>query len=322
MGHPTLSVSRRIAACWIIAMSWANLSARADTLWLNGNGQPRFGRVVSRPDTGDVLFRLRGEDNAYSEQTFARDEIALLVVNIDVPRLESLDPSRLHQYRDYAEELAGQKIDPEARDLAIRLYLIAAAGAHGRNEPDLVESALNGLPELARNELEHEEFARLQLLHARTPRKESTATGQSVIKQEPATSTDDRARQQLLQAIRLIRRENNAAALKILSLPDVQAELKKWSELVSAGDVRAMTNSVRLTLPQLRNLLTLEMALQNGEDQPSHASPSPGWSEQAQEPMRDWTRLPTFANVTEFDPARSIFRGGQWLEPVVPASSD
>ena len=45
---------------------------------------------------------------------------------LDGKRLEGLSPDNPKAYRDYAEELARQKADPEARYTAMRLYLIAA----------------------------------------------------------------------------------------------------------------------------------------------------------------------------------------------------
>lgn len=320
MHHQPYFVFQRTAAFCVAAVLLTTLSASADTLWLVDDNEPRFGRVVRRQDNDDLVFKLRGEDNTYSELTFAAEKIETLVVNIDVARLEHLDRGNLNQYHEYAEELAEQKLDPEARDLAIRLYLITAAAANRRHDLGLVESALTGLPELARNEQEREAFDRLLTLYARNPRSESTRLASK--KQDPVASTDDRARQQLLQAIRLIRREDNASAIKILNTPDVLAELGKWSELVSAGDIRLMTGSTRLSLPQLRKMLTLEIALQDFKNQPQRSNQPLSWSEQAQEPMSGWTQLPSFENVTEFDPDKSVFRNGQWVKPVAVDSTD
>lgn len=308
----TQSVGPQVAALCLVGVLLTNLSAYGDTLWLVAENNPRFGRVVAWQENGDLLFNLRGDDNAYSEQTFPAESIETLVVNIDVLRLERLDPTNLKPYREYAEELAGQKLDPEARDLAIRLYLITAAGAYRRNDPGLVDSALTGLPELARNEQEREAFARLLTLYERNPGAESTRL--AIKNQERVPSTDDQAREQLLQAVRLIRREDNASAVKILSSRDVLAELENWSDVISVKDLRAMTGSTRLSLPQLRTLLTLEIALQDSKTRPQRPGQSRDWSEQAQQPMSEWTQLPSFDNVTEFDPEKSIFRNGQWIK--------
>ncbi len=168
MHYQRLPVSAWTAFFWLAAIWLANLTASADILWLVGEDNPTFGRVVHRQDNGELLFKVRGEQATYSEQAFAAEKIETLIVNVEVPRLEQLDPAKLKQYRDYAEELAPQKLDPDARDLAIRLLLITAAGANRQNDAGLVESALAGLPDLARNASEREAFERLRMLYAPT----------------------------------------------------------------------------------------------------------------------------------------------------------
>ena len=103
---------------------------------------------------------------------------------------------------------------------------------------------------------------------------------------------------------------------------DVQSELENWSDLSSLADLQAMTDSSRLSRLQLRKLLTLELALQDSESPRQPAPPADSWAEQAQEPMHGWTQLPSFDNVTEFDPTKSIFRNGEWIKPVDPIAKE
>ena len=310
---PILVCARLAVSICVVTVAWPVLTANADVLWLVGEENPRYGRVVRQKVDGDLEFRVRGENNTYIEQTFAAGTIEMLVVNVDLTRMKRLDPAHLIPYREYAEELAGQKRDPEARDLAIRLFLIAAAGASRQNDSNLTESALAGLPELARSDQERRAFDRLLMLYSRYPRPEPTPREPE--KRKPSDNTDARTRQRLLQAIRLIRQEDNESAIVILRSREVLRELEKWSDLASVIDVQAMTRSSRLSLSQLRKLLALEIALADPEYQLQASNRAPSWGEQAQNAMSGWTRLPSFENVTEFDPHKSVFRNGRWIKP-------
>ena len=88
------------------------------------DGTRIVGFLVSA-DANQVVIR---PDNDGSDEriTIPRSEIEFLLKSFDPARLEELDPSKPAGYRDYAEELAEKRGDPEALEVSRRLYLLAA----------------------------------------------------------------------------------------------------------------------------------------------------------------------------------------------------
>ena len=80
------------------------------------------------------MVRQNGNEVVVREETATgirdvivpRSEIEDLIETVSPERLAALDPSRPQEYREYAEELAEKKLDPEARLMAVRLFQIAA----------------------------------------------------------------------------------------------------------------------------------------------------------------------------------------------------
>src|SRR5262249_41471529 len=83
------------------------------------------GGYLEKDDGKTLTIRVRRPDGSERKEEFSLAKITVLH-RLDVKRLEGLSPSNPKGYRDYAEELAAHKNDPEARDTAMRLYLIAA----------------------------------------------------------------------------------------------------------------------------------------------------------------------------------------------------
>ena len=284
--------------------------AYGDVLWIKGETQPKYGRLISRDDSGEILFRFQAPNDA-TELRVKDSEIRELVINFDVPRLERLSPNKPDEYRDYAEELVAQREDPIARELAIRLFLIAASSAENEHDSSLVESALSGLPELARTQSEQQAFEVLIYLY--TP-KDHIPVARSQTDRDPGGLKESGVgRGKLLQAIRYIRQEKPAKATEILLETAVSAELKRWDSICSVTEINQMLTA-KPTLEQLAKLFALEMALRNREA-PKRDQTTTGWAEQARLRAKGWTRLPTFDSVTEFDPRKSVYRDGEWVMP-------
>jgi len=302
----------------VIQLTLFALVARlnGDMLIIDGESSPRYGRLVNNSDDDVVLFRARvGEDT--EELSLPRDKVELLIVNFDEQRLSQLDPGKLRDYRDYAEELSAQKRDPVARELAIRLYLIAAANGFQRVATrSVAESGLAGLPGLARNEAEKKAFEVLRFIYDRQdhlPRGEPEATA-TAPEDEPI---DTQTQSDLLQALRRIRREDSKAANEILTKEAVRKELERWTGICSTADIQEMLSTNRLSHSQLAKLLKLELAIQSGELPKPQREPT-SWADQSIQSGQGWTQLPDFATVTEFDPFRSIYRNGEWVKPAKP----
>ncbi len=150
-----------------------------------------------------VVVRLDGQEKT---KTIERNNILNIVETVNIVRLNALDPKDPKSYRIYAEELAAQRNDPEARDMALRLFLIAAyldPRKQGYN-------CLMRMSNLARNSDEARSFRAmaylLDLLHDKsTLEKKSPGSGGS------------RAREKFLQALNLFRRGKTKTALELAS---------------------------------------------------------------------------------------------------------
>lgn len=104
----------------ILAMPVAGWAMLIET----GPGVQVGGFLVS--DDGKILkLRIPISENDEVVKEFDRTKVKVLH-QVDRKKLEKLAPDQPKGYRDYAEELATQKADPEARITAIRLFLIAA----------------------------------------------------------------------------------------------------------------------------------------------------------------------------------------------------
>jgi hypothetical protein len=106
-----------LAACLLcLSSAWAIL--------IETKGGPVGGYLQS--DDGKILtVKVRLPDGTEKTHEFERSKVKI-IHQLDRARLEKLTRDNPKDYRDYAEELAQHKEDPEARDTAMRLYLIAA----------------------------------------------------------------------------------------------------------------------------------------------------------------------------------------------------
>ena len=85
----------------------------------------RVGGYVVREDAASVTIRVLSADGKDKVTTYDRSKIKI-VHQVSKDRLEKLTQTKPKEYRDYADELALRTNDPEAKETALRLYLIAA----------------------------------------------------------------------------------------------------------------------------------------------------------------------------------------------------
>ena len=88
-------------------------------------GAGRVGGFVLNDDGTKLKISIPTPDGQEKVSEYLHAKITI-VHQLDVKRLEGLSSDNPKAYRDYAEELARQEADPEARYMAMRLYLIAA----------------------------------------------------------------------------------------------------------------------------------------------------------------------------------------------------
>ncbi|MEM7454668.1 MAG: hypothetical protein AAF456_09990 [Planctomycetota bacterium] len=304
------------AIAFIAVVHLIIVTASGDMIIVEGREAPVYGRYAGTQIDEDgkeiVVFRPhRLDQSGASRIVFARELVRTLIINIEPERLERLDPVFPAAYRDYAEELAIQSADPEARELAIRLYLIVVVSG----DEDLKNSALAGLVPLARNDEERRKFELLRFMAGGSVGG-NTAAAFVARDDDPIGSLSDRSFNSILQLVRAVRRQDEVAAIDLLGImqgsDEIEAALIELD--CSVDELREQALSTEPLQPSLLlKLLQIEQQLvliQSG--QVTRITRNRDWAALAEEPGDYWVQLPTPENVTEFDPTRNRFRNGEW----------
>ena len=286
--------------------------AQGDMLiWQNGNSPKRLYGVVERDDPGEVHFRMH-PDLGGELRVIPRNEILALVFHADESRLMELKPENLADYRDYAEELASRGDDLQARDLAIRLFLIVAYGAGERpfqpGARQLRASALRNLQPLARDDTERRAFEQLATLYGLSERALSGVTAPS-----PEEITEE-MRANLLDLLLAVRAGNREGALRLLQHPDMERAWKTVSPICRWDELSRIIQQGEPLGFQLQRLLTVEVELRKRWKVGSiPRTKVDSWAVQAREhePQAEW--LPNLLDVTEYDPRQNVWCNGQWI---------
>jgi hypothetical protein len=189
-------------------MVWCATAERAAAviIYLRGNDQPIRGYYLRENEHVVVLQELRS-DGTTAERTVPRSQIEDLIRSVDPQRLAALDPAHPEAYREYAEELAEKRKDPEAQVTAIRLYQIAAV-----LEPErLGASCLLGMIPLARDEAEQRRFRAVAYLS--DPRHEPALLQIERPQVTRSAQFDPAQAEFLLKALRALRQGRRRDAL-------------------------------------------------------------------------------------------------------------
>ncbi|MBC7852233.1 MAG: hypothetical protein IAF94_02260 [Pirellulaceae bacterium] len=278
----------------------------AVVVYKKGSNKPVAGHLV-RQNGNEVVIRDERTPGV-SEVVIPRSEIEDLIETVSLERLEALDPGRPQEYREYAEELAEKRLDPEARLMAVRLFQIAAwldPAKTGRG-------ALLGLVSVARPGEEEARFRAAAYLF--DPRHDKALLGQTPPPGGREKMADDPV-QGLLEALRLLRRGHGQLARAALAPPAVHDELTAHQGILSHEDFLAASSTKELWEEQLRKVVELELAL----DSKLHG----GGEQRAQTTLASWNddvragnlaaiRSLQFDKLTPFDPRECVFRQGKW----------
>jgi hypothetical protein len=272
-----------------------------------GAKQPIMGHLV-RQDERIVVVREEVPGGDSRETQIPRSQIDELILTVSPQRLAALDPAQPQVYREYAEELAEKRRDPEARDAARRLYAIAAA----RGGERLRRGALLGLVALARSPAEERRLRAAAFLHdpAHDPAILASPTPAS-----PLTAPTAPPPAELAAAVRLIRQGRGAEAAALLQLPQVRRAARTLASALTLAELDAAASAATLGDEQLAKILRAELLLEGTAAPPSRTEKQPAWSQTIQ--SGDLVPLPSLSldKLTEFDPAECLFRGGKWVRP-------
>jgi hypothetical protein len=281
-------------------------SAFAVVVYKKGSSKLVAGHLV-RQNGHEVVVRDESS-SGLKEIVIPRSEIDVLIETVSAERLAALDPSRPQEYREYAEELAEKKLDPEARQMAVRLFQIAAwldPAKTGRG-------ALLGLVSVARPGEEEARFRAAAYLF--DPRHDKALLGQTSPTAGKARQEDDPV-QGLLEALRQLRRGHGQQARAAIAPLAVSDELEAHQAILSREEFQAASSAKELSDEQLRKVLELELAL---DSQLSGRS-----EERAQTTLASWNDavragnlapIPPlqFDRLTPFDPRECVYRQGKW----------
>jgi hypothetical protein len=312
--------SSRTCSLWLLAV--LSLAGSAPPAWavtivLKNSDTPLRGYPVSENESV-VVIKILEADGKLVERSIPRAEIDLIHYPVSRERLESLHPDRPKEYRDYAEELAEKRIDPEARETSLRLYVIAAY----LDPQKLGRSSLLGMTALARNAHEERRIRALAFLQDAEHDRQILAppTPPPADPQMPNEFSDELQKMSLLRALEMLRKGQQIDALSTVHRPGVPELLGKYAEHLTMDQFHeACADRQRRGPGAPRELalriLRIEMDLLGaGPDVLGHAADQglTGWSAISPEALARPTRPLTLDAVTHFDPRQCLYRDGTW----------
>lgn len=294
-----------------------------------------------------VTVRLEGKKEPIS---LDRRDVATVTQVVREDRLKELKPANPEMYFNYAEELASSKDDPEARDMALRLYLIAAH-LDGKKYG---YQAMMRMSLLARNSTEKRTFTAMAFLM-------DMLRDEKTLKSSPVAATNREARTSFLKALELLRRGKTTDALKYAQQDGVRQffgvvpGLMNYDEFIElcqkyaecthcrqgrltcprckggSGQLNCATcnakgwivcsacngkpRRVPLSPAQVETILRLQvLAAENPEAklEVSKGAESASWSRLLSPTQMQPVPVLSLLHMTEFDPRKNVYVNGQW----------
>ena len=286
-------------------------TCHADVIFLT-SGKPIYGRVISQTEERVEFDQRIPASTRYRRRSLSGEEIVAIVITVRTSRLEKLHPDRPGLYREQAEELSPQRQDPEARELAIRLFLLGAK----YGDRTLKRSCLIGLIPLARNTREEKRFRAL----ARVTLGDSRQWLEPVPMANREISDETRKHRRDLQiALQALRQGNRQQGAATINQPWARETMKPFGSICTWFELKSWAAEPELKTEWLARVLELEIRLGRSEDVPHDPSGAPASVE------ADWATLSAIPvgnirpvnldNASEFKLAESVFRDGYWVSP-------
>lgn len=301
------SLVLRAVLCAAIWGAWS-LESVADIVVVRGETRPLVGKVTVDQDD-QVVVEVQDAEGLTREHHVARERVLLIVLAEDQEKLSGLVPGQWEDYRRMAEELASQRLDPHATELAIRLFLIVAYHERG----SVREGAIASLVGLARSPEEERKFRTLAYRSAEQDQVQWLQPPVTQIR-APLSAAE---RELLLRTVRLIRQDEGDLALGTLRDEEFLATYVKVEHLLAYQDLKRYAYSRSINPRRMSDLLRFELALLDPSGQTELAEArkgTTGWSSiplELQPPLRDVDWM----NATEFDPRDHLYRDGSWRRP-------
>ena len=301
-------------ACLCLLLGVAAPASAAIVLLKSGQTVKGF---LVRNNEAEVVLSIPLGDGRREERRWIKAEVDDVIVTVALDRLEKLDPACPVDYRDYAEELAEKREDPEARETALRLYLLAAS----LDEAKLGRSSLLAMAALARSPAEGKSFRAMSfLLDPAHDRKVLEAPAPALPAPPMPAGGNAAARDFLRKGLIAFRQGKPNEAVGHLKRPGVAEEFEAISRDYPYDDfLKVCQGASRNFVPPAVLVRTLEMELLLAD-----AVKPPAAAPPAEAPVHSWSsvvasgklqpvrplRLDT---ITEFDPRHNRFRSGKWV---------
>ena len=241
-----------------------------------------------------------------------RSEIDDVIRAVSPDQLAGLHRDNAEGYRQYAEDLAVKTEDPEARAMAIRLYVIAAHLA----PEQFGRSCLLGAAGLARTPEEERAFRAMAFVL--DPEHEATLLKQTKLVASNFATVNKEQRLELRKAVRMLRSGKLPEARRMFARESVQKSMTSYTHIASHADYEAAIQAKgRLPAALLRKFVTLELALADigGSASEAEEDDVTPWSQiiarRATQPVKPLT----LEAITEFDPRDCHFVDGKWVNP-------
>ncbi len=215
------------------------------TVFLKTRSEPLRGFYVGESEE-TITVGVPQQDGSVIQRHILLSQVEDVLHSIDRERLALLKPDQPDAYREYAEELAEKRVDPEARQMAIRLFLIAAY----HDQERLGESCLLGMVALARSPEEERRFrAMVYLLDPQHDRRKLVTQPTSATKTggndgTPAESNAG-ARRYFAKALQYARAGDRRTALGVARKSGVQQEFDRYRQLISFAEFEKVCLTAR-----------------------------------------------------------------------------
>lgn len=301
----------------VFLMSLATQTASAVIL-ITETGKRIPGYLVSMSAT-EVVIRVPVQGGEPRIERYPKKSVSVLE-SFKTDRLEALQPSNPGAYRDYAEELVARKDDPEARDLALRLLVIASS----LDPEKLGKGCMATAAGIARNPQEERRLRAVAYLL--DPGHDPSLLQEKPGKALPAKATGltgDSKAKNFLAALKAYRRGQYTEAEKQANTPGVETYFQMFGPISHATFLQACAKAPGVKTPPdpssdlARKILQLELESEDKTDKATDGRKSP-WSIALTPDSRRVPPLPSLTNVTEFSPADSVYAKGVWSKPAKP----
>lgn len=322
-------MKRLLFFCGVFVSGFAALAdpARGVIVELS-DGKRAAGRMV-KDEPGQIVIAARAADGGTENRTIERKSIQRIIVTVEPKRLEELKPSEPESYRELAEEIAAKKEDPEARETALRLYLIAAY----RDPTNLGRGCLKAMAELAETP---EESRRYQAMaYVLDPKRQGT---EPKIDFGPALTASPGASGSMtsndfLKCLRAYREGKYKDAANLVKKPAAQRGFQRCKDVLRLEDfLEACASGMTpqgTTIDQARKTEAVRLGSLRAEAREIARSIPPGklqigapaagakesWSITAHTRGLAPVRPLDLEAITDFDPRESVFRGDRWIKP-------